>query len=216
MIPDASGHPGERLSDAQITPLVAAFVAGDVAATERLAALLSNHARITAEEFLKPDHAEIDDLAQDAVVAVLDALRRRGGFEGSVVHFAIAVTRNRCRNWLLWRRRHATASLDPYTDRLAARDPDPLDLLEADEVRRLVQRAVDRLDDLCRDLLHALYVEGATVEQMRLRAGLKSVQSIYYRHAKCLLKAGELLKKRLGICSFADGVENEPRCPERK
>ncbi len=218
MTPDQFQREGERLTDAEIAPLVSAYIAGDAAATERLAALLSNHARLTADEFLKPGHPETDDLAQDAVIAALDYVRRQGGFSGSIVHFTIAVTRNRCRNWLLWRRRHAAVPLDDQAFRTASREPDPLGLLEADEVRRLVQRAVDRLDDLCRRLLRALYLEDATIEEVRRRSGLTSVQSIYYRRARCLEKAGALLKERLEYCSCAGTEANEPRPrrPERK
>ena len=76
-------------------------------------------------------------------------------------------------------------------------------------MRELVQEALDRLDESCRNLLRALFLENTSIDEMRRREGLKSVQSIYYRRARCLEKAGGILKRRLRDCS-APGKRKDP------
>jgi RNA polymerase sigma factor (sigma-70 family) len=199
---------GERRSDAECAALAAAWLRDEAGAGDELARVLARHAGLTVESFLRGDRSEAEDLAQDTVVAVMGFIRRRGGFDGSLVHFTITVARNRCRNYLIWRRRHRDADVEPLADYLASPAKSPLDTLLERDVLDLLQQALARLGAPCRRLLRALYLEGRTVEEMRREAGLTTVQSIYYRRARCLREAGALLKKRLADCSSArDGAE---------
>lgn len=184
--------------------LISAYLEGRPEETERLTALLTDTARRTVRHFFGRNVCDADDLAQDSVMAVLLFLRRRGGFSGNLVNFTIAVVRNRCRNWAIWKNRHPTA--DSETTLRYLRDPQasPLDLLAEREVLSLLRESLLRLEATCRKLLQALFLEGVSPEEMRRRAGLKTVQAIYYRRARCLESLGELLKKRLRHCS-SDG-----------
>lgn len=189
--------------------LVSAYVAGDREAGERLTALLTDTARITVRHFLNRETLDGDDLVQDAVLSVLDYLRRRGGFTGDLVGFTISVTRNRCRNWLIWKSRHPSAEAETALRTLRDPGSGPLEALAEQEILDLMQKALYRLDTGCRRLLRALYLEGVPVEEMRRRSGLSSVQAIYYRRARCLKSLGRLLKIRLRDCSSTEGAEGE-------
>ena len=61
---------------------------------------------------------------------------------------------------------------------------------------------MNNLDDKCRELLKALYIEEISIREMRERTDLTTVQSIYYRRARCLKLLGRLLKNRLVDCSL--------------
>jgi RNA polymerase sigma factor (sigma-70 family) len=190
-----------RLSDEECVPLIAAFLDGDGEAEDRLCRLLLRHARLTVAAFLRSEPPELDDLVQETVIAVLGYLRRRGGFHGSLVNFTITVARNRCRNYRIWKRRHPRVAVETLAEYLGSPEHSPLDALLEEERRSLLQEALDRLEEACRTLLRALFLEGRSVEDLRREAGLRSFQSIYYRRARCLEKAGRLLKSRLASCS---------------
>ena len=198
----------ERLTDAECEPIIAACLTGDPAAADRLSRLLAHHARVTVQAFLNQGLPDGDDLVQDTVIAVMSYLKRRGQFSGSLVNFTISVARNRCRNFLIWQNRHASADLESVQLYLASSDKGPLDTLAEKELTSLLQRALDHLDPRCRDLLRALYLEECSIEEMRLRSGLTTVASIYYRRAQCLKKMGGLLKSRLLDCSW-DGESRD-------
>lgn len=197
----------ERLSDEQYVPLVEACLAGEASAEDRLCHLLLYHARVTVTAFLRTEPPELDDLVQETAIAVMGYLRRQGGFEGSLVNFTITVARNRCRNYRLWKRRRRDVDLEPLAEYLGSPEYSPLDTLLEEERRTLLQEALDRLDETCRSLLRALFLENRTVEEMRRAAGLTSFQSIYYRRARCLEKAGRLLKRKLAACSCQRGAK---------
>ena len=198
----------ERLTDSECEPVIAAYLAGNQEAAERLSRLLDHHARITAEAFLKQNQSEVDDVIQDTVIAVMAYLKRRGEFSGSVVNFTISVARNRCRNYLIWKKRYAAADLEPLQSYLASRELGPLDTLAEKERHEFLQEALDHLEDQCRDLLRGLYIEERSVDEMRREANLKTFQSIYYRRARCLKNLAELLNTWLLDCSW-DGESTD-------
>jgi RNA polymerase sigma factor (sigma-70 family) len=189
------------LVDYDLAPAISAYLDGDATAADRLAEILTRHAAITVQAFLGAECPEADDIVQDTVVAVLAYLIRKQGFTGDLVNFTIAVARNRCRNLLIWQKRHPGVSIESLTVYLADPALGPLDTLLAAEVHDLLQEALQRLGADCRSLLQALFVEGLSVEEVRRRTGLKSVQGIYYRRAECLRQVSRLLKKRFAPCS---------------
>ena len=89
-----AGKPPTNLTDAEYEPVIAACLAGNREAADRLSLLLTHHARITVQNFLTNDPPDADDLVQDTVLSVLDYLKRREGFSGSLVNFTISVARN--------------------------------------------------------------------------------------------------------------------------
>jgi RNA polymerase sigma factor (sigma-70 family) len=190
-----------RLVDHELATTITAYLDGDPAAADRLSLTLTRHASLTVRSFLGEEQPEAHDIVQDAVLAVLAYLQRKNGFTGDLVNFTIAVTRNRCRNLLIWQRRHPGVAIDTLTASLADPARSPLEALLADEVQDLLQRALDQLGAKCRALLHALFIEGASVDEVRRRTGLRTVQGIYYRRAECLKRAARLLKKRFTACS---------------
>ncbi len=176
---------------------IAAYVAGDDAAAATICAGLRPAVRHAVRRILSADDGEVDDVVQETDVAVLRYLRLNGKLRGDPIVFAVTVARNRCRNILNWRRRHPAVPVTSLQDWLATPERGPLDLLDAAERRRAVADALARLDDVCRYVLKAFYLEEATIEEIRCRLGLKSVQGVYYRRAVCLERIARFLKERL-------------------
>ena len=187
--------------ESEFTALVTDHLAGKPAATNRLAAYLTDTARNAVQAFLKSRADETQDLVQESVLAVMDYLKKRGSFEGDIGKFTATVARNRCRNHLIWRKRHHKLPLESVEPFLATSHANPLDEILGHEQLAMVQSALNHLDQKCRKLLTSLYIEELPIEQIRQREALKSVQSVYYRRAQCLKKAGEILKKWLSDCS---------------
>ncbi len=190
-----SGNPEDLAAE------VRNLLAGDVGAKDRLVAALEPALLRTAAGMLGRDDAEAQDIVQDSMVAILNYLLGKGGFEGDLVRFGITVVRNRCRNLILARRRRPQVPLEPLGEWLANPDRSPLDLLLEKERLALLQATLDALDPGCRDLLRALYLEGRTVKEILRRSDVGTVQAIYYRRATCLDRAFEILNERLAGCS---------------
>ncbi len=180
---------------------VAAYVAGDRDAGEKLSAALDVPVRLEARIFLGDEGADVDDVVQDTIVAVLLYLRREEGFTGNLVKFAVTVARNRCRNLLNWRKRLPHVQLDPMLAWLENTDRSPLDALLDGEVTNILQEVLSRLSTACRRILRAFYFEEVSADEIRRRLGLKTVQGVYYRKTVCLEQAYRRLKKRLVVCS---------------
>ncbi len=210
MCADLSQFPPAPPPDAETGPLINAFLASEPEAGEQLFAILAHHATVTARHFLNSSGPEVDDIVQDTAVAVLEWLRRREEFEGNLISFTITVARNRCRNYVNWCRRHQADDTDELAEYLADPTRGPLDNLLAEEKDSLFQEALDAMDLGCRNLLHSLYLRGESMESVRHREGLKSVQSVYHRRAVCLKKAELFLKKRLFGCSSDGDTDESP------
>ncbi len=202
-----SDNDEDRLADTETAALIAAYLADSAGAADRLAELLIRRTRQTICAFLKSHEPETEDLVQETVLAVMNYLQHRGGFAGNLVSFANTVARNRCRNYLIWRKRHDNKSLEAYEPYLVSTADNPLDRVLDEEVTVMVQNTLANLDSSCRNLLRAIYLEGVTVDEIRRQENLKTVQSIYYRRAKCLAAAGQLLKKALLDCSEKQEAE---------
>jgi RNA polymerase sigma factor (sigma-70 family) len=188
---------------------IVAFLAGDPSAADRLAVFLKSHVQKAASAMLGAASVDVDDVAQEAVMAILEHIRRRGGFEGDLVVFAITVARNRCRNLIGWRQRHAAAPLEAWAELVPDGERSPLDILLENEVLELLQLALDDLGAECRELLRAFYLDGKSIEEIRRRTGLNTVQGVYYRKGVCLDQVHRFLKRRMTMCSRDNHGEQE-------
>jgi RNA polymerase sigma factor (sigma-70 family) len=173
------------------------YAGGDAEAGEKLCHLLAAPVRAAASRFLGADAAELDDVVQESLLAVLGYLRKAGRFEGDLIRFAVTVARNRCRNLLIWRRRHPGVDLEPLAAWIADPERSALDSLLEDEVQRVVQAGLDSLDPSCRDLLRWSYFQDVAIETIRRRIGLDTVQGVYYRRAVCLQRLARFLNSWL-------------------
>ncbi len=186
---------------------------GEGEACDRLCAALRGPVNLSVARLLGDDHPDREDIVQEALLAVLGYLRRDTEFAGDLVRLAVTIARNRCRDIL--RRRRARPHLDiaALADWLADPGLSPLDALADADRRRHVQCALDRLDQPCRDLLEALYVQGVSTDVVRQQLGLGTVQAVYYRRAICLRQVRILFQKSLAAVqgSAAQSVSPQPR-----
>lgn len=189
------------LPDDGLGTLAQAFLNAESGSRERLSECLTIRAAATARDFLGASVAETDDIVQDSVVSVLAWLERQDKFSGSLDSFTIAVTRNRCRNFLTWRRRQRTVPLAETTRYLPAEALSPLEAMLAAERISLLQAAVDDLDHDCRNLLHEIYFNGRQMADLQRESGLGTLQAMYKRRANCLEKVEIFLNRRLDGCS---------------
>jgi len=196
-----SNKPG----DDDIATAISSYLAGDGSAADELSRTLDGPIRLTAQIFLGDDSADVDDIVQDSIIAVLHYLQKNNGFTGDLIKFAITVARNRCRNLLNWRKNLPSVPIDPMSEWLANVDRSPLDVLLDKEVTSLLQQALDQLPGDCQLILRSFYIDHIPIEKIRRQIGLKTVQGIYYRKSVCLERAYRLLRKRLAICSSGRG-----------
>lgn len=190
-----------RSEPLDMQPWITAYASGDRAAGDKLCQELSRPLRVAAGQFLGDDNPDVDDIVQESLLAILQYIRKGRGFSGSLVRFGVTVARNRCRNYLNWRARHPGIPLEPLADWLANPERSPLDVLLEEEKLHLLQEVLDRMSGDCQALLRAFYLEGISVEEIRHRFGLQTVQGVYYRRARCLEHAAEFLKERVSGCS---------------
>ncbi|MFH1843710.1 MAG: sigma-70 family RNA polymerase sigma factor [bacterium] len=185
---------------------IAAHVVGDEAAANEIISFLRDPVRAEARQFLRSDNIDYDDVVQETIIAVLNYLRKNGGFTGDLIKFAVTVVRNRCRNILNTQRRRRQVPVESLANRLtSALFSNPLQTLLDREIHQLLQSALDDLGPDCRTLLRAVYCQGKRCKDLIAPLGLKSVHGVYRRRSVCLAKLNRIVKKRLGICSSRRG-----------
>jgi RNA polymerase sigma factor (sigma-70 family) len=177
--------------------LVAAYRAGDEEAGSRICLALMPDVRRDIARMLGSLDIDVDDVMQDSLVVCLRYIRAERGFEGNPRKLAITIARNRCRDLLRWRSIRVHVDIHSWDHWLADPSRSVLDDLAEHELNELLQAALDNLSEECRRLLHALYVQGYTPEQWRVRSGLSTVQGIYYRRTACLARAKKFLQRHL-------------------
>jgi RNA polymerase sigma factor (sigma-70 family) len=187
----------ERDTEAQLPGILSAFLSGADGADDRLCSVLYKPVIDSVRAFLGRDNQDVDDVVQESLVAVLGYLRKRGEFEGNLVRFAVTIARNRCRNILIWRRRHPQIHIDPLSDWIAAPGRTPLDAFLYQELLEVLQDAMSRLGQACHDLIHALFIDQRSAISLLRDLHLTSVRSVYYRREACLQDLYELLNHRL-------------------
>ncbi len=194
----------------QLVLLMKQYGKGNDQAGEELCHLLEPDMRRTAIGFLGPHDPDIDDLMQDSVIALLHYLRNGGKVPDSPVPFVTTIIRNRCRNLYRWRKVRPNNKLDEIQQWYAAPDHSPLDLLVEDELLSIIQDGLNSLKKPCSDLLRHIYLEQRSMDQLRQKLGLSTVQAVYSRRNQCL----DLLKKflkRTGLSCPDHGKAKSPR-----
>ncbi len=194
---------------------IEAYRARDEAAGNRLCTILHDPVRRDTARLLGDDDADVDDVTQEALVAALGYLRRDRSFDGDLVRLTVSIARNRCRDILRTRSRRPQTDIESLERWLACPGRSALDDLHDAELHGLLQSALDQLPPACRRLLHALYVEDRTPEEVRRQVGLNTVQGIYYRRSMCLEQARKFVQRRLRFGSWTSmsPLEAEARHP---
>ncbi|MBU0742047.1 sigma-70 family RNA polymerase sigma factor [bacterium] len=175
---------------------IAAYVSGDDAAGRGVCATLDVEVRGVVYAFLSANDPDRDDIVQDTLLAILQYLRASGVSPDNPEAFAVTCALNRCRNLYHWRRLRQGVDIDEMAGRIPCADASPLDLLDAQETRNLLAEALASLDPDCRRLLRDIYLEETSIEILRRKAGLSSVQGIYHRKNICLKKVMKFFNRR--------------------
>lgn len=186
--------PSQRSVDAAtLRRTIASVVAGDPAAEQELHSCLLSPVTAAARAFLGGDDGDADDVIQETMVVAFRYIRDGGGFEGDIISFSVTVARNRCRNLLARRRRRQQVPLEDAQERVADPGDDAVDRLLSAEALAALRAGVARLGRVCRALLVAFYLEERTIEEIRVRCGLKTVQGVYYRRQVCIRELATML-----------------------
>jgi RNA polymerase sigma factor (sigma-70 family) len=196
---DRAGH----VDPAMLAPLIASYRTGNDAAADDLVRLLTPTVRRETARMLGDADGDLDDVVQESHLSALRYLRAEASFEGDAVRLAVTIARNRCRDLLRHRARRPHVAIEPLEVWLTDTSRSALDDVDAQQRRNLLQGALNRLSSACRKLLHQLYVQELTPEQVRERSGLDTVQGVYYRRGVCLDHAKKFLQRRL---RFGSGV----------
>lgn len=196
---DRHGRAGRagRLEPGQLDPLIAACRGGEDGAGDDLCTLLRGPVALGVARLLGDGHPDGEDIVQESLLAALGYLRRDDAFRGDLVRLAVTIARNRCRDLLRRRRRQPQVDIEPLAAWLADPAVSALDALAEDSRRWGLQAALDRLDDACRDLLRAMYVQEVPTDALRRRLGLGTVQAVYYRRSVCLKKVRNFFQEGL-------------------
>jgi RNA polymerase sigma factor (sigma-70 family) len=154
--------------------LVAAVCGGDPDAAATLIAHLGGSILKVVRKVLGRHDADVDDVAQDAVIAFLDALTKFRG-ECSVARFAQRIALLTALDSR--RRTHLRARWSETQDYDVApvgdQDPDsPLATTVASRRRALVLRLLDELPDVIAEALALHFVLGYTVEEIAAAAAV--------------------------------------------
>lgn len=192
------GSDFSRPSEDRIPELLDALFAGRDGAEEAVVAVLQGPVAASVADFLGRDNTDTDDVIQESLVAVLQYLRRRGAFEGSLVRFAVTIARNRCRNILAWRKRRPHAAIEPMAEWIADEKRSVLDVFGDDQVLAVMRDVLGRIDQTCRNLLRALFLQNRPAEDMKGELGLTTVRAVYYRREACLERMQDAMRRRLG------------------
>jgi RNA polymerase sigma factor (sigma-70 family) len=152
----------------ELLPLANAAVAGDPDAAATLVLHLGGPMLRVVRKVLGRGHPDVDDVAQDAVIAFLRALNSFRG-ECSVVHFACRVsllTALAARRRLRLRTRWAETDGQPIETVPDEEMRSPLATALASRRRALVHQLLDDLPDVIAESLALHFVLGYTVEEI--------------------------------------------------
>jgi len=132
-------HNDNRRGD-PLPNLAARLAGGDELAADTICRRLDGPVRRAAAGLFAPETPDIDDVAQETLVAVLDYIHRNQGFTGDLIRFAVTVARNRCRNIVIQRMRRPELPIETMAEWIAHPQHSPLELLEDRETLGLLQR----------------------------------------------------------------------------
>jgi RNA polymerase sigma factor (sigma-70 family) len=167
LVGDASGRTVKPRSD-ELLPLARAAAAGDEEAAGTLVSHVGRSVLAVVRRVLGRDCPDVDDVAQDAVIALLDSL---DGFraECSVVHFAQRIamlTALTAQRRIRLRERWTLVAENPADDVADDASRSPLESTAARTRRALVRALLGELPDVIAEALAMHYVLGNTVEEI--------------------------------------------------
>lgn len=182
------------------------YAAGDDGAGDAICASLQPLLARVARRRLGDDDPDAADVVQDALIAFLGYLRRTRIVPTNPEAFVTAIVQNRCTNLAVWRRRRRADDVHDVADRLPDPGSTPLEILGREESDRWVRDALGALDAPCAALLEEVYARERSMQELKTRLGLKSVQAVYYRRDACLRKLQKILNRAL---LEGRGIESE-------
>lgn len=188
---------------------------GDASAGDRLSRALWSPIHLAVARILGDHALDIDDVAQDSLLAALDYFQRDAAFKGDPVKLAVTIARNRCIDILRKRANHPQVDVDTMADWIADSSRSALDDLEHRELLKILQDALDRISHSCCQLLRNLYIEKRPTEEIRVLLGLKSVHAVYYRREVCLQEARKFLQRVLHFRSGRNDGQDIGQCDTR-
>ena len=165
--------------------LVAAFQGGDAAAFDQLVRRWDRRLHGAIYRVVGADE-DARDLCQEALLKAyrgLGSFKREARFSSWLYQIALNVCRDRLRR----RRGKVAVSLDELEDstdvRLRAPSPSPLDLVEARDLSRVVERAMAALGDAEREVIVLKEYQGLTFPEIAetLAIPLSTVKTRLYR-----------------------------------
>jgi RNA polymerase sigma factor (sigma-70 family) len=173
MLTLVNGSPLPADAGDELAPLAAAAVAGDARAVRAFVTAVGGPMLRAVRKILGAAHADVDDVTQDAVLALLSALPGFRG-ESSVLHFACRVA---VLTAMAARRRRETRDRFTLLESRAHALPDPQGSSPLAEVlaarRREVLRALlDELPDTTAEALALHFILGYTVDEIAAAAGV--------------------------------------------
>jgi RNA polymerase sigma factor (sigma-70 family) len=192
----------------ELLPLARAASAGDVEAAGTLVAHLGRSMLVVVRRVLGRHCADVDDVAQDAVIAVLDGLVSFRG-ECSVFHFAqrVAMLTALSAQRRIRLREHWTVATEVPGDGVADdAGASPMESAASRLRRVLVRELLGELPDVIAEALGMHYMLGYTVEEIAAVAGI-SPNTVWSR-----LRLGkQALRKKLdGDAGLAERLEVRP------
>jgi RNA polymerase sigma factor (sigma-70 family) len=167
----ASDGPSHGPRD-ELAALARAYVQGDVVAGRTLVSAVGGTVLGAIRMVLGPGHRDVEDVAQDAIIGLLEGLRRFRG-ECTVAHFAgrVAVlTAMAARRRQQTRDRWVVAH-DPEGGGVpAGPDSSPLAQLEAARRRQTIRQLLDQLPESIAEAFALHFMLGYTVQEVAAAA----------------------------------------------
>ena len=176
--------------------MIAAILAGDIQLYHELIRPYERSVYVMALSFMK-NEADAEDVAQEAIVRAfrkLPSFRAESKFSTWLISITINEARTRLRRQVLVR----MESLDQLPDEDKGLSPAllrdwreiPSEAIERDEVRKLIQQAVDQLPDIYREVFLLRDVEELSINEAAeaLKISIPSVKVRLHRARLMLQK----------------------------
>ena len=176
--------------------MIAAILAGDIQLYHELIRPYERSVYVMALSYMK-NEADAEDVAQEAIVRAfrkLSSFRAESKFSTWLISITINEARTRLRRQVLVR----MESLDQLPDKDKSLSPAllrdwreiPSEAIERDEVRKLIQQAVDQLPDIYREVFLLRDVEELSINEAAeaLKLSIPSVKVRLHRARLMLQK----------------------------
>jgi RNA polymerase sigma-70 factor (ECF subfamily) len=206
----AGGDPGPvaKPRTDELLPLARAAGAGDDDAAGTLVAHVGRSMLAAVRKVLGRECPEVDDVTQDAVIALLGSLRNFRG-ECSILHFAQRIamlTALTAQRRLRLRERFALLAATPGDELRDDAAVSPMESAAARLRRAVVRDLLAELPEVIAESLSMHYVLGYTVDEMAVAAGI-SPHTVWSR-----LRLGkQALRRKLdGDARLAERLEVRP------